>query len=80
MWQWFYKVAYFVKVIKLVLFRKKHYFITHGQFIVLSYLAADESLAIAVIFPSLKTNPTLPLLSFCKVIVLSNGLGKVLKK
>jgi len=38
------------------------------------FLAADESLTMAVILFSLKTNPTVPRLSFCSVIVLSNGL------
>ena len=38
------------------------------------FRAADESLTIAVILFSLNTNPTVPALSFCSVIVLSNGL------
>ena len=38
------------------------------------FLAADESLTIAVILFSLNTNPTVPTLSFCSVIVRSNGL------
>ena len=37
-------------------------------------LAADVSLAIWVILPFLKTNPTWPELSFCKTMVRSNGL------
>ena len=40
------------------------------------HLAADVSLAIWVIFPSLYTNPTCPVLSFWRTIVLSNGLQK----
>lgn len=44
------------------------------------FLAAEESFTMDLIFPFLNTKPMYPWLSFCMVIVLSNGLYREFQK
>ena len=52
------------------------YLVNNWKSNLIIYLAADESLSMAIIFPFLVVNPTFPSLSFSNVIVLPNGLNE----